>query len=68
MDGANNEEAYVSTLSEFFILSQAERLISLHSYSGFSHIASIIGGILMHVNYSDPHLQILEILLLKIKM
>lgn len=40
--GSETQEAYISTISEFYIVSYAKEIIAI-TYSGFSHIASIIG-------------------------
>lgn len=42
----NVNGGYLSTISEFFFMSQACYIIQLGKYSGFSHIASVYGGTL----------------------
>lgn len=39
----NQDYAYLTTIAEFFFISQAELVVQLCSYSGFSHIASVYG-------------------------
>ena len=41
--GNNTRESFISTIAEFYILSRAQSIFMIKSYSGFSHIASIIG-------------------------
>ena len=40
--GINNLESFVSTVAEFYIISKANKIFMPHTYSGFSHIASIV--------------------------
>ncbi len=42
--GNNTSDAYLSTISEFYIVSKAYKIYMPNIYSGFSHIASIIGN------------------------
>ena len=41
--GANTRESYISTIAEFFILMKAKTIFMCGSYTGFSHIAAVIG-------------------------
>ena len=41
--GANNRESYISTIAEFFILMKAKTIFMCGAYTGFSHIAAVIG-------------------------
>lgn len=40
--GIDNLESFVSTIAEFYIISKANKIFMPYTYSGFSHIASII--------------------------
>jgi hypothetical protein len=46
--GKNTIESFISTLAEFYILSKSAGII-MPVYSGFSHIASIIGTIPLYI-------------------
>ena len=58
--GENNDTSYISTAAEFFLMSRASKILSLFHYSGFAHMASIVGKTPFHVNYKDRHLDILD--------
>jgi hypothetical protein len=49
--GTNDEKSFVSTISEFYIISKALKIFLPNIYSGFSHIASIIEGKELLTNY-----------------
>jgi len=54
--GENNIDYYISTLSEFYIISKSKKVLLPISYSGFSHWASIIGKKDLIVNFKNKHL------------
>jgi hypothetical protein len=63
--GNNNENSFISTISEFFILSKASKIFMMEVYSGFSHLSSTIGNKDLIVNIDDKHMypkNILDIL------
>jgi len=63
--GNNNEDSFISTISEFYIISKANKIFMMNVYSGFSHIASVIGNKELIVNIDDKHMypkNILDIL------
>lgn len=63
--GNNNEDSFISTISEFFIISKANKVFMMDVYSGFSHVASVIGNKELIVNIDDKHMypkNILELL------
>ena len=42
--GATDENSYIATIAEFYILSNANMILSPYTYSGFSHIGSFINN------------------------
>ena len=54
--GNNNEDSFISTISEFFIISKASKVFMMDVYSGFSHLASVIGNKELIVNIDDKHM------------
>jgi hypothetical protein len=42
--GPQNINSYIQTIAEFFIISKANLIYSPYTYSGFAHLASIIGN------------------------
>lgn len=50
--GIDTEEAVIDTIAEFYIVANANKIIMYPSYSGFSHIASLINNAEI---YSDNH-------------
>lgn len=54
--GENNIDYYISTLSEFYIISKSKKVLLPISYSGFSHWSSIIGKKELIANFKDNHL------------
>ena len=63
--GNNNEYSFISTIAEFFIISKASKVFMMDVYSGFSHLASVIGNKELIVNIDDKHMypkNILELL------
>ena len=65
--GNNSEEAYISTISEFYIISKASKILLLNNYSGFSHIASIINNVELHTNIESLYFNLLSTNLHKIE-
>jgi hypothetical protein len=61
--GNNSRESFISTIAEFYIMSKAQSIFMIKSYSGFSHIASVIGKNQLYTtngghflyNYFGPH-------------
>lgn len=41
--GPQNIESYIATIGEFFIISRANIIYSPYTYSGYAHLASILG-------------------------
>ena len=41
--GSNTNESFISTIAEFYIMSKAHSIFMIKSYSGFSHMATVIG-------------------------
>ena len=63
--GNNDQDSFVSTISEFFIISKASKVFMMDVYSGFSHLASVIGNKELIINIDDKHMypkNILDIL------
>lgn len=63
--GNNDEDSFISTICEFFIISKANKVFMMDVYSGFSHLASVIGNKELIVNIDDKHMypkNILDIL------
>ena len=54
--GNNHQESFISTISEFYILSKANKVFMMDVYSGFSHLASTIGNKDLIVNIDDRHM------------
>lgn len=50
--GENNEDSYMDTITEFYIMSNAKYIIMINSYSGFSHMASLVYGKPVYVNFN----------------
>ena len=42
--GAKDENSYIATIAEFYILANANIIITPYTYSGFSHIGSLINN------------------------
>lgn len=42
--GINSSSSYIETVAEFYIMSRAKSIVMYDVYSGFSHLASIIGN------------------------
>ncbi len=57
--GVNTLEGYLSTLSEFYLISKAYQVFIPFSYSGFSHWAAILGKKELISDIKDPHLNCL---------
>lgn len=58
--GNNSQEAYYSTVAEFYFMASAKAIISPGIYSGFSHIASIINGIDFYAFYDSHYFHLLN--------
>jgi hypothetical protein len=58
--GNNNEQSYISTISEFYIISQSSKILLLNNYSGFSHIASMINSKELHTNVNSLYFDYLN--------
>lgn len=54
--GENNINSYLSTISEFYIISKSKKIILPISYSGFSHWASVISKKELICNFNDNHI------------
>lgn len=50
MLGNNTDESYISTISEFYIISKAKSVVMLNIYSGFPHIACLFGNNSLYTN------------------
>ena len=48
--GNNDEKSYLSTLSEFYIISKANSTVMLDIYSGFPHLACLFGNNNLYTN------------------
>jgi hypothetical protein len=59
--GENTDESYISTVAEFYIISCAKIVIMPYVYSGFSHIAAIIGKTEFHTKMSFNHITFLSL-------
>jgi len=58
--GIDNINSFISTISEFYIISKAAKIILLNVYSGFSHIASIIENKELLVNFNVEYFNYLH--------
>jgi hypothetical protein len=64
--GINNENSFVSTVGEFYIISKAKKIYLPNVYSGFSHIASIIEGKELFTNFDSFYFSFLNVNNIKI--
>ena len=64
--GNNNEQYYISTVSEFYILSQSNKIYMPLIYTGFSHIASLINNKPLYTKINSEYFEFLNINNIKI--
>ncbi len=51
--GLENEQYYLDTIAEFYLISQAREVLLPYHYSGFSHLASILGNKPIYTNCAN---------------
>lgn len=55
--GNNNINSYVSTISEFYMIANANKILLPDIYSGFSHIASLINNKPLYTNFNNVYFE-----------
>jgi hypothetical protein len=60
--GKNNQESFISTIAEFYIISKANKIFIINNLSGFSHMASILENNNLYINFelSEFHNKIIK--------
>lgn len=59
--GNNSQEAYYSTVAEFYVMASAKAILSPGNYSGFSHVASMVNGIDLYRFYDSHYFHLLNV-------
>ena len=57
--GINQSSSYIETVAEFYIMSRAKSIVMYDVYSGFSHLAAIIGNKPLYTLCDDERLDAL---------